>query len=102
MGNIFKNVFGELWIGYLYLSWPHTEFFLSRIPPDAGKSTIGGQIMWVVDFYTVLTEVVGFSIPCFWKPCFLPILHRYLTGMVDKRTLEKYEKEAKEKNRETW
>merc|ERR1712179_48986 len=38
---------------------------------DAGKSTIGGQMM-------------------------------YLTGMVDKRTLEKYEKEAKEKNRETW
>uniref|UniRef100_A0AAX7SJ87 Tr-type G domain-containing protein n=1 Tax=Astatotilapia calliptera TaxID=8154 RepID=A0AAX7SJ87_ASTCA len=38
---------------------------------DAGKSTIGGQIM-------------------------------YLTGMVDKRTLEKYEREAKEKNRETW
>ena len=26
----------------------------------------------------------------------------FLTGMVDKRTLEKYEKEAKEKNRETW
>ncbi|KAK3089018.1 hypothetical protein FSP39_000170 [Pinctada imbricata] len=38
---------------------------------DAGKSTIGGHIM-------------------------------YLTGMVDKRTLEKYEREAKEKNRETW
>merc|ERR1712183_991586 len=38
---------------------------------DAGKSTIGGQIM-------------------------------YLTNMADKRTLEKYEKEAKEKNRETW
>uniref|UniRef100_A0A915EQG3 Tr-type G domain-containing protein n=1 Tax=Ditylenchus dipsaci TaxID=166011 RepID=A0A915EQG3_9BILA len=38
---------------------------------DAGKSTIGGQIM-------------------------------YLTGMVDKRTLEKYEKEAKEKGRESW
>jgi peptide chain release factor subunit 3 len=38
---------------------------------DAGKSTIGGQIM-------------------------------YLTNMVDKRTLEKYEKEAKEINRETW
>uniref|UniRef100_A0A672SM36 Eukaryotic peptide chain release factor GTP-binding subunit ERF3A-like n=1 Tax=Sinocyclocheilus grahami TaxID=75366 RepID=A0A672SM36_SINGR len=29
-------------------------------------------------------------------------LYMYLTGMVDKRTLEKYEKEAKEKNRETW
>ncbi|PVD39202.1 hypothetical protein C0Q70_01830 [Pomacea canaliculata] len=26
----------------------------------------------------------------------------YLTGMVDKRTLEKYEREAKEKNRESW
>lgn len=25
-----------------------------------------------------------------------------LTGMVDKRTLEKYEREAKEKSRETW
>lgn len=38
---------------------------------DAGKSTIGGQLM-------------------------------YLTGMVDKRTLEKYEREAKEKGRESW
>lgn len=26
----------------------------------------------------------------------------FLTGMVDKRTLEKYEREAKEKNRESW
>lgn len=38
---------------------------------DAGKSTIGGHIL-------------------------------YLTDMVDKRTLEKYEREAKEKNRESW
>ncbi|KAF0986545.1 hypothetical protein HZS_4286 [Henneguya salminicola] len=38
---------------------------------DAGKSTIGGHIL-------------------------------FLTGMVDKRTLEKYEKEAREKNRESW
>lgn len=38
---------------------------------DAGKSTIGGHIM-------------------------------YLTGQVDKRTLEKYEREAKEKGRESW
>ncbi|CAI4225051.1 unnamed protein product [Auanema sp. JU1783] len=38
---------------------------------DAGKSTIGGQLM-------------------------------FLTGMVDKRTLEKYEKEAKDKGRESW
>lgn len=26
----------------------------------------------------------------------------YLTGMVDKRTLEKYEREAKEAGRESW
>lgn len=38
---------------------------------DAGKSTIGGQIM-------------------------------SLTGMIDKRTLEKYEKEARDKSRESW
>ncbi|KAK0087818.1 hypothetical protein PV325_014002 [Microctonus aethiopoides] len=38
---------------------------------DAGKSTIGGQIM-------------------------------ALTGMVDRRTLDKYEREAKERSRETW
>ena len=38
---------------------------------DAGKSTIGGHIL-------------------------------FLTGMVDKRTLEKYEKESKELGRESW
>ncbi|KAK9803806.1 hypothetical protein WJX73_001291 [Symbiochloris irregularis] len=38
---------------------------------DAGKSTTGGQIL-------------------------------YLTGGVDKRTIEKYEREAKDKNRESW
>jgi peptide chain release factor subunit 3 len=27
---------------------------------------------------------------------------RFQTGMVDKRTLEKYEREAKEQNRESW
>lgn len=30
------------------------------------------------------------------------VVVRYLTGQVDKRTLEKYEREAREKNRETW
>lgn len=45
-----------------------SDKFLSA---DAGKSTIGGQIM-------------------------------ALTGMVDKRTLEKYEREAKERSRESW
>eukprot|EP00891_Asterochloris_glomerata_P001970 jgi/Astpho2/1970/Aster-00479 len=38
---------------------------------DAGKSTIGGQIL-------------------------------YLTGGVDDRTIQKYEREAKDKNRESW
>jgi peptide chain release factor subunit 3 len=38
---------------------------------DAGKSTIGGQIL-------------------------------YLTNMVDERTIQKYERESKEKNRESW
>ncbi|KAI9145390.1 P-loop containing nucleoside triphosphate hydrolase protein [Paraphysoderma sedebokerense] len=38
---------------------------------DAGKSTMGGHIL-------------------------------YVTGMVDKRTLEKFEREAKEANRESW
>ena len=38
---------------------------------DAGKSTMGGNIL-------------------------------YLTGMVDKRTMEKYEREAKEAGRESW
>lgn len=38
---------------------------------DAGKSTLGGQLL-------------------------------YLTGMVDKRTLEKFERESKELNRESW
>jgi translation elongation factor EF-1alpha len=47
------------------------NLFINFVVTDAGKSTIGGQIM-------------------------------FLTGMVDKRTLEKYEREAKEKNRETW
>jgi peptide chain release factor subunit 3 len=38
---------------------------------DAGKSTLGGQIL-------------------------------FITGGVDKRTIEKYEREAKDKNRESW
>lgn len=46
-------------------------YILLFIVTDAGKSTIGGQIM-------------------------------SLTGMVDKRTLEKYEREAREKSRESW
>ncbi len=53
--------------------WAHLNVKLLHFYSDldAGKSTIGGHIM-------------------------------YLTGMVDKRTLEKYEREAKEKNRESW
>lgn len=50
---------------------------------DAGKSTIGGHLLY-------LTGMLVLSI-------YISIL-----GMVDQRTLEKYEREAKEKNRETW
>lgn len=41
------------------------------IDADAGKSTIGGQIL-------------------------------FLSGQVDDRTIQKYEKEAKDKSRESW
>lgn len=44
---------------------------LNEILIDAGKSTMGGNIL-------------------------------YLTGMVDKRTMDKYEKEAKDAGRESW
>jgi len=29
-------------------------------------------------------------------------LNSYLTGMVDKKTIEKFEREAKQRNRESW
>ncbi|OAF66781.1 hypothetical protein A3Q56_05511, partial [Intoshia linei] len=51
---------------------------------DAGKSTIGGNIMYNNLYKMAL------------------LFCRYLTGMIDKRTLEKYEREAKELNRESW
>ena len=45
--------------------------YATFLSADAGKSTIGGQIL-------------------------------YLTNMVDERTIQKYEREAKDKNRESW
>jgi hypothetical protein len=53
---------------FVFLNLPS---FIPQFATDAGKSTIGGQML-------------------------------YLTGMVDKRTLEKYERDAKELNRESW
>lgn len=44
----------------------------------------------------------SFSVTSGFCVCVCPRVCRYLTGMVEKRTLEKYEREAKEKNRETW
>lgn len=46
-------------------------FFLLLWILDAGKSTTGGQIL-------------------------------FLSGQVDDRTIQKYEKEAKDKSRESW
>jgi len=45
--------------------------FFCCLDPDAGKSTAGGQIL-------------------------------FLSGQVDDRTIQKYEKEAKDKSRESW
>ena len=47
-----------------------------------------------------MVVVVALSVVVLWKPCVC--FDRYLTGRVEKRTLEKYEREAKEKNRESW
>merc|ERR1712060_231380 len=85
---------------------------------DAGKSTIGGQMMYLtgmVDKRTLEKPKVEEATTT-EKPHVNVVFighvdagkstiggqMMYLTGMVDKRTLEKYEKEAKEKNRETW
>lgn len=51
--------------------------------------------MFFLLFHTNIDKAIDVS--WYFFLCF-----RYLTGMVDKRTLEKYEREAKEKNRETW
>ena len=73
--GVFQNTiaakFDEMWQIDSYLVDMEIILKGCQLFSDAGKSTIGGQMM-------------------------------YLTGMVDKRTLEKYEREAKEKNRETW
>eukprot|EP01134_Creolimax_fragrantissima_P001811 CFRG1811T1 len=63
VGKVKKNARNDLGIEHLNM------VFIGHV--DAGKSTIGGQIM-------------------------------FLTGGVDARTLEKYEKEAAEANRGTW
>lgn len=60
---------------------------------DAGKSTMGGHLLCVyisnASHFEASTHI-GL------------IMYRFLTGMVDKRTMEKYEKEAKELGRESW
>lgn len=54
-----------------------------------------GEQGWTMEEFRFSLNDVSSSLPSV-------LLVRYLTGMVDKRTLEKYEREAKEKNRETW
>lgn len=63
MGHVGMSLL-HVWIK-ICSSWSNRQII------DAGKSTMGGNIL-------------------------------YLTGMVDKRTMEKYEKEAKEAGRESW
>lgn len=53
----------------------------------------------------MLANRLSVAILCEEKVLLLSETHnhcRFLTGGVDKRTLEKYEREAKEKNRESW
>uniref|UniRef100_A0A4W4FA46 Tr-type G domain-containing protein n=1 Tax=Electrophorus electricus TaxID=8005 RepID=A0A4W4FA46_ELEEL len=54
-------------------------------PPDAPKKE-HVNVCFHLTVFLLITLITG----------------KYLTGMVEKRTLEKYEREAKEKNRETW
>lgn len=49
----------------------HVKYLFKSKLTDAGKSTIGGQIL-------------------------------FLSDQVDERTIQKYEKEAKDKSRESW
>lgn len=56
---------------YLHSVFVCLNHDIFHIVSDAGKSTIGGQIL-------------------------------FLSGQVDDRTIQKYEKEAKDKSRESW
>jgi peptide chain release factor subunit 3 len=66
--EVHKTVDSET-IGDLFGKQHLNVVFIGHV--DAGKSTMGGNLL-------------------------------YVTGMVDKRTMEKYEKEAKEAGRESW
>ena len=85
---------------------------------DAGKSTLGGQILFVTDQVgrqkdggkgppPVQVGAVPAKRLSPWRlrslgdvdPHALP---RFPLVQVDKRTIEKYEREAKDKNRESW
>lgn len=59
------------WLGYSYFILHRFIIECCFFIADAGKSTIGGQIL-------------------------------FLSGQVDDRTIQKYEKEAKDKSRESW
>lgn len=59
----------SLWFTW-YITY-HASICVSDVVADAGKSTTGGQIL-------------------------------FLSGQVDDRTIQKYEKEAKDKSRESW
>lgn len=69
MGTVWSRIFAHV----IALSGSYLFIFTRKlyVGADAGKSTIGGQIL-------------------------------FLGGQVDDRTIQKYEKEAKEKSRESW
>jgi hypothetical protein len=78
---------------------------------DAGKSTIGGQILFLTARARARTRRALASLPLFThtRPlapladaCRARALLMRPQGSVDERLIQKYEREAKEKNRESW
>jgi len=82
---------------------------------DAGKSTIAGQVLYVCSLSLSLSRArsLSFSLSLARARSFgggslppppspLLLFLSLLTGRVDERTIQKYEKEAKEKGRASW
>jgi hypothetical protein len=71
---------------------------------DAGKSTFCGQILYQTD-QVLRSRTLLAAFCATWAPAgpllaTTPLVN--CAGQVDARTIEKYEKEAKEKNRDSW
>jgi len=75
--TILQNLLLEISLTWSNLAWSNSR----------KMSLLNKQTLYKLTFYLLTSNT---------------FCSRYLTGQVDKRTLEKYEREAKEKNRESW